>query len=61
VKEVIRQLRLDGHSGEYEDKAYDRINVLICKVSEVTNPCGEAGLRCAVFNHFLVKIYKRTK
>jgi len=40
VKEVFRQLRLDGHSGEYEDKAYDRINVLIDKVPEVTSPRG---------------------
>ena len=61
MKEVIRQLRLDGHSGEYEDRAYDRIDAPIDKVPDVTSPCVEAVLRCAVFNTILENIYKRTK
>jgi len=45
VKEVFRQLRLDGHSEVYEDKAYDRVDAHIEKVPKVTSPCGEAVLR----------------
>lgn len=59
MKEDFRKLRLDGHSGEYEDKPYDRIDAPI-KVPEVTSPCGEAVPRCAVLNT-LEDICKRTK
>jgi len=61
VKEIFRQHRLDRHSGAYEDKACDRINTPIDKVPEMTSPCGEAVLRCAVFDTSSEKTYKRTK
>ena len=57
VKEVVRQLRLNEHYEEYEDTAYNRINALIDLIPEVTSPCGEAVLRCAIFGT-LEKIYK---
>ena len=61
VKEVFREVGVDGLYAEYEAQSYARINALIDAVPEVRSPCGEAVLRRAVFRTFLEKIYKRTK
>jgi len=61
VKEIFREVGVDGYYAEYEAQAYKRINALIDAVPEVRSPCGEAVLRRAVFRTFLEKIYKRTK
>jgi len=61
VKEVFREVGVDGYYEQYEAEAYARINALIDAVPEVKSPCGGAVLRRAVFRTFLEKIYKRTK
>ena len=54
------QLCLNDHYEECEDKTYKHINALIDVVPELTSPCREAALRCAVFGTF-GKIYNCTK
>jgi farnesyl diphosphate synthase len=61
VKQVFREVGVDGYYERYEAEAYARINALIDAVPEVKSPCGEAVLRRAVFRTFLEKVYKRTK
>ena len=55
VKEVFNELELEKVYLEYEQKAVGEIRSMIAKVDE------DHGLKRAVFEDFLGKIYKRTK
>ena len=55
VKEVYTELRLDKVYAQYEQEVVDRMNQMIAAVDE------SEGLRKAVFEEFLRKIYKRSK
>ena len=56
VKEIYRDLNIQGRFDEYEKESYAKLNALIEGVDE-----NKTGLKKEVFRSFLEKVYKRTK
>ncbi|KAL7409651.1 putative isoprenoid biosynthesis-related protein [Mrakia frigida] len=56
VKQIYRDLNIQGRFDEYEKESYAKLNALIEGVDE-----NKTGLKKEVFRSFLEKVYKRTK